>query len=206
MMMSIKDIPMLTGENYPEWKRKLELFFVMAGADWILSAPCPTEPVAPVRESTDTDADWQQKEQAHVVSKEKYESELPKWKSDNKKVMAVIKNTIDPVIESSLGDCPSVMEYLQKIKSQFTGSSKTYATQLIQQLFSERYTGGGLRTHINRLVELNNKLKPMDLDFKESHVVHLIFASLPKEFEPFVINYNMNPEGWNIDKTLAMCV
>ena len=78
MMMSIKDIPMLTEENYPEWKRKLELFFVMAGADWILSAPCPTEPVAPVRESTDTDADWQQKEQAHVVSKEKYESELPK--------------------------------------------------------------------------------------------------------------------------------
>ena len=57
MMMSIKDIPMLTGENYPEWKRKLELFFVMAGADWILSALCPTEPVAPVRESTDTDAD-----------------------------------------------------------------------------------------------------------------------------------------------------
>ena len=41
---------------------------------------------------------------------------------------------------------------------------------------------------------LNSKLKPMNLDLKEEFLVHLVFASLLKEFAPFVVNYNMQPE------------
>ena len=41
---------------------------------------------------------------------------------------------------------------------------------------------------------MNSKLKSMDLDLKEEFLVHLVFASLPKEFAPFVVNYNMQPE------------
>ena len=45
----------------------------------------------------------------------------------------------------------------------------------------------------------------MDLDLKEEFLVHLVFASLPKEFAPFVVNYNMQPEKWNMEKTIGMC-
>ena len=44
--------------------------------------------------------------------------------------MVVIKNTIEPAIMGSILECDTVIEYLDRIKSQFTGSSKTYATQL----------------------------------------------------------------------------
>ena len=37
-----------------------------------------------------------------------------------------------PVIVGSISDGDTVTEYLERIKSQFTGSSKTYATQLIK--------------------------------------------------------------------------
>ena len=56
-----------------------------------------------------------------------------------KKCVAVIKNTIEPNILGSIGECDTTAEYLEKIKNQFTGSSKTYATQIIE--WSRYYKG-----------------------------------------------------------------
>ena len=57
-----------------------------------------------------------------------YDLKKTKWNNANKKCVAVIKNTIDHNILGSIGECDSAAEYLEKIKNQFTGSSKTCAT------------------------------------------------------------------------------
>ena len=58
----------------------------------------------------------------------------------------MIKNMIELAIVGSISECDTVTEYLDRIKSQFTGSSKTYATQLIKQLVTECNSGnGGIR-------------------------------------------------------------
>jgi hypothetical protein len=89
----------------------------------------------------------------------------------------------------------SAGEFLENIKSQFTGSSKIYATQLLKQLVAEKYTGGGhgIREHILRMSNMAAKLKPMDgdLELKPALLVHVVMASLPKELENFEINYNI---------------
>ena len=61
---------------------------------------------------------------------------------------------------------------------------------------TKKYYGGAgtIRDHIMGMSTLNSKLKPMDLDLKEESLVHLVFASLPKEFATFVVNYNSQPE------------
>ena len=57
-----------------------------------------------------------------------YDLEHRKWVTTNKKYLAMIKNTIEPAIVGSIPECDTVTEYLDRIKSQFTGSLKTYAT------------------------------------------------------------------------------
>jgi hypothetical protein len=51
-MISITDIPILKGDNYNEWYRKLDLYFIMGELDWVLATPTPTEPVPPVLDRT----------------------------------------------------------------------------------------------------------------------------------------------------------
>jgi hypothetical protein len=51
-----------------------------------------------------------------------------------------------------------------------------------------------------------SKLKSMDMGLKDEFLVHLVMSSLPKEFEAFEINYNSQPENWEIEKLIAMCV
>jgi hypothetical protein len=194
LMGCIKDIPTLKGDNYIEWRRKLDLTFILGEVDWVVTAPCPTEPEAPVREANEGDAVWQTREQDFSSVKMSYDLEKVKWVTANKKCLAVIKNIIEPAFVGSISNCDMVTECLERIKSQFIGSSKTYATQLIKQLITEKYTGGGIREHVLRMNNQASKLKLMDLALKEEFFFHLVFASLPKEYDTFVVNYNMQPE------------
>ena len=103
----------------------------------------------------------------------------------------VAKSTISDAIRGSIPDCDTATEYLKKVESQFTGSSKAYASTLIKKLFNKKYTGGGIREHILKMSNTASKLKPMDLGLKDKFLIYLVFASLPKEYETFVVNYNM---------------
>ena len=115
------------------------------------------------------------RERDFASQKVSYDLEHRKWVTTNKQYMSVIKNMIEPAIVGSIPECDIVTEYLDRIKSQFTGSSKTYATQLIKQLVTERYSrNGGIREHILRMSNLASNLKPMELALKEEFLIHLI--------------------------------
>ena len=130
-MSSLKDVPMLRGDNYTKWRKKVDLTFVCAEVDWVMDTPQPVKPKATERDAAAESA-WQKKQRDHAPVEMAYSLENQKWLNANKKCMAFIKNTIENAIAGSIEECTSVGEFLEKIKSQFTGSSKVFATQLLK--------------------------------------------------------------------------
>jgi hypothetical protein len=73
-MSCLKDITTLRGDNYTEWRKKVDLAFVCAEVDWVVDTPHPVKPIEPVRDAKDDDAAWEKKkrdygpvEQAYVL-------------------------------------------------------------------------------------------------------------------------------------------
>jgi molybdopterin converting factor small subunit len=135
-----------------------------------------------------------------------YEIEKINWEMLNRKCLMVIKERISEGIRGAILECETVVEYLEKVESQFTSSSKAYASSLIKRLVSKKYTGGGVRDHILRMNNVIARLKPFDLAIKDGFLIYLIFNSLPKEFETFEVNYNSMNDKWTLKKFIAMCV
>jgi hypothetical protein len=136
-----------------------------------------------------------------------YNLEFAKWDASNHKCLMVIKSSIKDAIKGGIPNCETSKEYLKKVESQFTNSSKTYASTIIKGLVMKRYSfGSGVREHILKMSNMASKLKTMDIGLKVEFLVHLVMSSLPKEFEAFEINYNSQPESWGIEKLIAMCV
>ena len=84
--------------------------------DWVVTSPCPTDPVALVRETNKADAIWATKEKDFESRKMSCALMHRKWVTANKKYLAVIKNTIEPAIVGSIPECDTVTEYLKKNK------------------------------------------------------------------------------------------
>ena len=121
-------------------------------------------------------------------------------------VPEVAKATIAYPIRGSIPDCDTATLYLQKVKNQFTGSTKATASTLTNKLVNEKYSGDGIREHILNMSSMASKLELINMGLKDEFLIHLIFASLSKEYETFVVNYNMQPDIWDIEKLIAICV
>ncbi|XP_066320499.1 uncharacterized protein [Miscanthus floridulus] len=184
-MAFISHVPLFEVGNYRVWREKYELALVLSENDLAVTSTCLTEPVDLVREDNETDAE------VHVEVRMKYDLERKKWDISNRKCLMVAKSTILDAIRESIPDCDTTIEYLKKVESQFTGSSKAYASTLITKLFNEKYTGDGIIEHIIKTCNTASKLKPMNLGLKDEFLIHLVLDSLPKEYETFVVNYNM---------------
>jgi hypothetical protein len=135
-----------------------------------------------------------------------YEIEKINWERSNHKYIMVIKERISEGIRDAIPECKTVVEYLEKVESQFTGSSRTYASSLTKTLIPEKYTGGGVRDHILRMSNVAARLKPLDLTINDGFLIYLIFNSLLKEFETFEVNYNSMNDKCTLKKFIAMCV
>jgi hypothetical protein len=206
LMNWIMSVEPLTGANYPQWREKINMSLALFEIDKAITDKRPVEPTL-LDILNDLGADAKAERENHNSKLMScYEIEKINWERSNRKCLMVIKERISEGIQGAIPECETAVEYLEKVETQFTGSSKAYASSLIKRLVSEKYTGGGVRDHILRMSNIATRLKPFDLAIKDGFLIYLIFNSLPKEFETFEVNYNSMNDKWTLEKSIAMRV
>jgi hypothetical protein len=203
-IVNIANIPTLNGSNHRVWRKKYELELALGEVDFAITSPCPTEPENPVRGENESDADFAARRCDHAEIRMKYNLEHRQWTLSNRMCLLVAKVTIEEQIRGSIPECATVTKYLKKIKSQFSGSTKATASSLIKKLVTKKFTGGSMREHILKMNITTSKLKKINLK-EDDFLIHLIFASLPKEYDTFIVNNNMQLERCGIERLISMC-
>ena len=56
-------------------KKRFDLVFILSKVDWVVTSPCPTEPVPPVRETNKADVAWATRERDFKSQKISYDLE-----------------------------------------------------------------------------------------------------------------------------------
>ena len=131
-MNLLNAIPELDGRNYGKWYQKLEIALAMANIDLAINTPHPQEPEKPMRAQNETDAAFAARQKKYDEEKTLYDTKMAPWADSNCKYLMIIKGSISDSIRMAITACPTTAEYLQKIKSQFTGSSKAYTASLAE--------------------------------------------------------------------------
>jgi molybdopterin converting factor small subunit len=205
-MRWIMSVEPLTGANYPQWREKINMGLALFEIEKAITDKCLVEPtLLDILNDLVCDAKPErEKQNSKLMSC--YEIEKINWERSNRKCLMVIKERISEGIQGAISECETAVEYLEKVKRQFTGSSKAYVSSLIKRLVSEKYTAGGVRDHILRMSNVAARLKPLDLAINDGFLIYLIFNSLSKEFKTFEVNYNSMNDKWTLEKFIAMCV
>jgi hypothetical protein len=196
MLSQLSTIETLNGSNYGSWREIIKIVLALWEIDLALTTDAPKEPAEPMIHDGEAVKAFATRQWDFTPIKMVYDLERAKWDASNRKCLMVIKSSIKEAIRGGIPNCETAKEYLKKVESQFTSSSKMYASIIIKRLVTEKYSfGNRVREHILKMSNMASKLKPMDMGLKDEFIVHLVVSSLTKEFEAFEINYNSQPES-----------
>jgi hypothetical protein len=187
----IMSVAPLTGVNYPQWREKINMGLALFEIDKAITDKRQVEHTLldiPDDLGADVKAE-REKQNSNLMGC--YEIRNLIKRGQIASASWWLKKGFQKAYRGrgEIPECETIVEYLEKVESQFTGSSKAYASSLIQRLISEKYTGGDVRDHILKTSNVAARLKPLDA-IKDGFLIYLIFNSLPKEFKTFEVNYN----------------
>jgi hypothetical protein len=139
-------------DNYGSSRETIEIVLALWEIDLALTTDAPKEPEKHVIHDGEATEAFATRQWDIASIRMAYDLECVKWDASNRKCLMVIKGSIKEAIRGGISNYETAKEYLKKVESQFTGSSKTYANTIIKKLLTEKYSfGSRMREHILKM-------------------------------------------------------
>jgi hypothetical protein len=174
MPSQLSTIKPLNGGNYSSWRETIKIVLTLWEIDIALTTDPPMEPTKPVIHEGKAPEAFATRQRDFTPIRMQYNLDCAKWDSSNCKCLMVIKSSIMEAIRGAIPPCETAKEYLKKVESQFTSSSKTYTSTIIERLVMEKYIfGSGVREHILKMSNMASEIKLMDMGIKDEFIFSL---------------------------------
>ena len=163
----------LTGPNYIDWKWNLDIVLTTEGYKFILFEIYPSLP------NSDS-------------SKEEIEYHK-KWVKADEMTRCYILTFMSNVLQHQHQAIPTANHMMLNLKELFAHQNWVARQEAMRNLMTTTMTEGTpVRDHILKMMAYMNEIQILGVEIDGETQVNIILQTLPKGFEQFRLNYNMN--------------
>ncbi|KAF5176134.1 hypothetical protein FRX31_034279 [Thalictrum thalictroides] len=163
----------LSGPNYVDWKRNLNIVLTADNYKYVLTTPCPAVPPA----------------NANARQREEYE----KWQKANEMSKCYILASMSNVLQHRHQNFATATEIMENLQEMFGEQNRAKRQIAMKNLMSTKMAEGTpVREHILKMIDYINELEILGAVIDANSQVDAVLQSLPESFNQFKLNYNMN--------------
>ena len=183
-LMTILNQNKLTGPNYLDWKRNLDIVLVADEYKFVLTTPAPT-PLSD--DSTD------EEKEAHR-----------KWHKANEMARCYILASMSNVLQQQHHTMSTAAEMMMSLKDLFGEQDRSARFEAMRKIMSTSMPeGASVREHVLKMMEHLNEIEVLGGLIDNDTKIDMILHSLPRSYENFRLNTIMSKKGYTLAELLT---
>ena len=177
----------LTGPNYVDWKRNLDIVLIIEEHRFVLSEPCLDFPAL--------DASSEERQRYYH------------WRKSNEMAKCYALTSISNVLQHQMQDVELALDIMFSLKEMFGEQGRSARQDTMMLLLNTKMSRGTLvREHCLKMISYLNTLEVLGANIDGESQVDMILQSLPKSFKEFKLNYNMNKKIYTLSELMKELV
>jgi hypothetical protein len=169
----------LTGPNYVDWKRNLDIVLTIEGHKYVLSQPCPEFPTL----------------EASQEDKKRYDL----WQKSNEMAKCYILASVSNVIQHQMQNLSLALDIMVSLEEMFDEQIRAAWSSTVRALFNAKMAEGTpVRGHCLKMISMLNILEVLDAGIDVESQVDMILQSLPESFNEFRLNVSMGKRDYTL--------
>ncbi|XP_016541856.1 uncharacterized protein LOC107842490 [Capsicum annuum] len=181
-LTSILNQNKLEGPNYMDWKHNLDIVLTAKDFKFVLIEECP------------------------VKSDELTDDEIKihdKWVKADEMARCYILASMVNVLQHQHQFMTTVHDMLESLKEMFDEQNHVAKQMVIKELLTTKMLEEtSVREHVLKMISLLNELEILGAVIDTESQVEMVLQILPKSFQQFFLNYNMNKMDLSLAKLL----
>ena len=174
----------LTGPNYIEWKRNLDIVLTAEEYKFCTYEPKPEQPAA--------DAPDEEKEY------------YKRWTKADEMSRCYILAAMSGVLQHQHQAMATASDMLFNLKELFGDQNRAARQVAMKALMNTQMAEGTpVRDHVLKMMSHLNEIEILGAELDGETQIDIVLMSLPKSFEQFRLNYNMNKRQYSLAELLT---